>query len=164
MKSFIKKQLSHDVHPLVQFIKYGIVGGMATGVHILTFFFFAWQLFPCLTANDITVRLLGLSVEPMTEAIRAWNATLCNLCGFCTSNLFCYLLNRLFVFKPGKHHIFVEFLLFFGVSSISLVFATALQDQLIRHYSIQTTLAFGANILCALLVNYATRKFFIFKS
>jgi putative flippase GtrA len=164
MKTFLKKHLSHDVHPVVQFIKYGIVGGMSTGVHIVTFFLCAWQLFPCLTADDITVKIFRLSVDPMTDAMRACNANFCTVIGFCISNLFCYLLNRLFVFKPGKHHIMVEFLLFFGGSSISLVVATALQDQLIRHYSMQTTYAFGANIFCALLINYATRKFLIFKN
>lgn len=163
MITFIKKQLTHDAHPLVQFIKYGIVGGMATGVHIVTFFLVAWKLFPCLTANDITVKLLGLAVEPMSEAVRAWNALVCNVIGFCVSNVFCYILNRLIVFKPGRHHILLEFLLFFGVSAISLAIAGAVQTILIRYMGIQTTLAFGANILCALMINYATRKFIIFK-
>jgi putative flippase GtrA len=163
MITFLKKQLAHDAHPLVQFIKYGIVGGMATGVHIVTFFLFAWLLFPCLTANDITVKLLGMSVQPMTDSLRAFNALLCNIGGFCISNVFCYILNRLFVFKPGKHHILLEFLLFFGVSGISLAVAAGVQTLLIRYLAIQTTYAFGANILCALFINYATRKFIIFK-
>jgi putative flippase GtrA len=104
-----------------------------------------------------------MTVQPMTDSLRAFNALLCNICGFCVSNTFCYILNRLFVFKPGKHHIFVEFFLFFGVSAISLAVATGVQTLLIRYFSIQTTYAFGANILCALFINYATRKFIIFK-
>jgi putative flippase GtrA len=163
MIPFIKKHLAHDAHPFVQFIKYGIVGGIATGVHIVSFFLLAWLLYPCLTPNDITVKLLNLSVQPMTETLRAWNALLCNIGGFCVANFFCYLLNRLFVFKPGKHHIFLEFLLFFGASGISLAIAAGVQTLLIRTCAIQTTYAFGANICCALFINYATRKFIIFK-
>jgi putative flippase GtrA len=49
------------------------------------------------------------------------------------------------------------------VSAISLAVATGVQTLLIRYFSIQTTYAFGANILCALFINYATRKFIIFK-
>jgi len=164
MKSFIKKHLSHDVHPVVQFIKYGIVGGMSTGVHAVTFFLIAWLLFPCLTDKDPAVKLLGLTVEPMSDGVRALNALFCTIIGFTISNVFCYLLNRLFVFKPGKHHIILEFLLFFGVSAISQAVSTSIQTMLIGSFGIQTTYAFGANIICALLINYATRKFLIFKS
>jgi putative flippase GtrA len=75
----------------------------------------------------------------------------------------CYILNRLFVFKPGRHRWVVEFLLFFSVSGVSAALGTALQSVLIGRYGIETTPAFGANILCALLINYAMRKFVIFK-
>jgi len=182
MKTFLKKHLSHDVHPVVQFIKYGIVGGMATGLHAVTFFLVAWLLFPCLTEDDIAVKLfkfLGYTVSTLqgddhstvkllgglvTLSVRALNAIYCTIIGFTISNVFCYILNRLFVFKPGKHHIIREFLLFFGVSAISQIVSTSLQTVLINKMDIQTTYAFGANIFCALLINYATRKFLIFKS
>ena len=83
--------------------------------------------------------------------------------GFVTSNIFCYILNRLFVFKPGRHHVLVEFLLFFAVSGISAALGTAIQTLMITQYGVQTTFAFGANIICALVINYAMRKFVIFK-
>ena len=159
----IKKLLGHDTHPLVQFIKYGIVGGMATAIHIVTFFLCGWFFLPCLTQDDITVKLLGLTVPVITESTRAWNAGICTGTGFVTSNIFCYILNRLFVFKPGRHHVLVEFLLFFAVSGISAALGTAIQTILITQYGVQTTFAFGANIICALVINYAMRKFVIFK-
>ena len=161
--SVLKKHLGHDTHPAVQFIKYGIAGGMATATHIAAFFLCGWFLLPCLTQDDITVRLLGLTAPPISEAARAWNAGLCNALAFLVSNSLCYVLNRLFVFKPGRHHWALEFLLFFSVSGISMVIGTAVQTFLISHQGIQTTPAFGANILSALLINYAMRKFVIFK-
>jgi len=57
----------------------------------------------------------------------------------------------------------MEFLLFFAVSGISMVLGTTIQTFLITQAGVQTTLAFGANIICALFINYAMRKFVIFK-
>ena len=159
----LKHLLSHDTHPLVQFIKYGIAGGMATVAHISTFFLLGWFLLPCLTQDDITVKLLGLTAPVISEATRAWHAGFCNAGAFVVSNTVCYVLNRLFVFRPGKHHWAMEFLLFFAVSGVSMVIGTVIQTFLISHQGLQTTLAFGANIVCALLINYAMRKFVIFK-
>lgn len=161
--STIRKYLSHDAHPLVQFIKYGVVGGMSTGIHIVVFFLCGWFLLPCLKQDDITVRLLGLTVPEISESVRAWNAGWSSVIGFTLSNIFCYILNRLFVFKPGRHHWVLEFLLFFSVSAISMGLGLAIQTFLIAYQGMQTTLAFGANIICALLINYAMRKFVIFK-
>lgn len=159
----IQLLLRHDTHPLIQFVKYGIVGGLATATHIVVFFLCGWFLFPCLAPDDIFVRLLGLSVAEISESTRAWHAAWCNAIGFAISNTLCYLLNRLFVFKPGRHHPLVEFLLFFAVSGVSMALGTAVQSALIVRCGLQTTLAFGVNILSALMINYAMRKFVIFK-
>ena len=37
---------------LIQFIKYGIAGGLATVVHMFVFFLMAWKVCPALTAKD----------------------------------------------------------------------------------------------------------------
>jgi putative flippase GtrA len=163
MFSSLKKHLGHEAHPVVQFIKYGIAGGFATAAHIATFFFCGWFFLPCLTQNDIFVKLLGLTAPAISESVRAWHAGICNALAFFVSNTLCYILNRLFVFKPGRHHWVVEFLLFFAVSGVSMAIGTAIQTYLIAHHGMQTTLAFGANIICALFINYAMRKFVIFK-
>ena len=163
MIALLKKHLSHDAHPLVQFIKYGIAGGLATATHITAFFLCGLFFLPCLTQDDILVRLLGLTAPSISESTRVWNAGICNSIGFVIANAFCYALNRLFVFRPGKHHWSVEFLLFFAVSGISWAIGTTIQTVLIKYQGVQTTLAFGANIGCALLINYAMRKFVIFK-
>lgn len=174
MIEFLKKQLSHEASPLVQFIKYGIAGGAATATHILVFFLAGWFLFPCLTQGDIVVKFLHLTAPIAANADEAVNgmpflthralyALLCSTIGFVIANIFCYILNRLFVFKPGRHTWLVEFLLFFAASGLSLFLGTAIQTVLITHFGIQTTIAFGANMVSALLINYAARKFFIFK-
>ena len=159
----LKKHLSHDAPPIVQFIKYGVVGGMSTIVHMIMFFICGWFLFPCLTQDDIFVKVLGLTAPGIEESSR-WLLALYSTCiAFVVSNTFCYFLNILFVFKSGKHHPAVEFLLFFGVFGISMAIGSALQSWFIAHYAMQTTLAFGASIFTSLIINYAMRKFFIFK-
>lgn len=158
-----KKFLSHEASPFAQFIKYAAAGGIATGVHILVFFLAGWFLFPCLTQDDLMVKLFGLTAPDAGTANRALNASLCSTLGFLFSNAVCYLLNRLFVFTPGRHKWYVEILLFYAASGASLVFGTLIQTTLIQYFGIQTTLAFASNIFTALLINYAARKFFVFK-
>ncbi len=154
--------LSHDAPPLVQFIKYGLAGGVATAVHILIFFIAGFYLFPCVGQDDILVRLFGLTAPVVDEALRARYAVFSNATAFMLSNTVCYIINRLFVFKPGRHHIFIEFLLFFAVSAVSVGIGTVLMGILIKEFGIQTTYAFGANILSSLAINYMMRKFFVF--
>ena len=163
MINFLKRQLRHDAHPLVQFMKYGFVGGLATGINIVLAFWFGWKVFPCLRPDDWLVRLLGIPVVTPEESIRWLYAAYCSAIGFVFSNVMCYILNRLFVFKPGRHRVAVEFTLFFGVSGISWAIGTAIQSWLINGYQIQTSTAIAFNILIALLINYTMRKFVIFK-
>lgn len=159
----IAKLLSHEAGPAAQFVKYAVVGGIATATHVAIFFCCGWFLLPCLTQDDIAVRLLGLTAPAIPEAARAWNAGWCNAIAFLFSNTVCYLLNRLFVFVPGRHHWALECLLFFAVSGVSMVLGTAIQTYLIATHGMQTTMAFGANLVTSLLINYAMRRFVVFK-
>lgn len=155
--------LSHDAPPLVQFIKYGLAGGLATAVHILTFFLAGFLLFPCVNQDDVLVRLLGLTAPVVAEALRARYAVFSNVTAFVIANTVCYLINRWFVFRPGRHHILLEFGLFFAVSGVSVAIGSVLMGVLIQQFDMQTTYAFGANILSSLAINYVMRKFFVFQ-
>jgi putative flippase GtrA len=155
--------LSHDAPPFVQFIKYGLAGGVATVTHVLAFFLAGFFLFPCVSAEDPLVKLFGLVAPAVEEALRARYAVFSNLAAFLISNTVCYVMNRLFVFRPGRHHIVIEFLLFLAVSAVSMTVGTTLMGILIKQFGVQTTYAFGANILSSLAINYVMRKFFVFK-
>lgn len=155
--------LSHDAPPFVQFIKYGLAGGLATVTHIVAFFLVGFLVFPCVSPEDPLVKLFGLAAPAVDEALRARYAVFSNLAAFMISNTVCYIMNRLFVFKPGRHHIVIEFLLFLAVSAISMTVGTTLMGVLIKHFGVQTTYAFGANVLSSLLINYVMRKFLVFK-
>ena len=155
--------LSHDAPPLVQFVKYGLAGGLATVTHVLAFFLVGFLLFPCVTDHDPLVKLFGLVAPAVDEALRARHAVFSNVVAFFVSNTVCYLANRWFVFRPGRHHVVIEFLLFLAVSAVSMIIGTTLMGVLIQRFGIETTYAFGANILSSLAINYVMRKFFVFK-
>jgi putative flippase GtrA len=82
---------------------------------------------------------------------------------FLVANMVAYILNIIWVFERGRHHIVVEIFFFYLVSGISTVFGTMLMGALIRRFGILTTHAFAANIVTAVMINYAMRKFFIFQ-
>lgn len=136
---------------------------MATAIHIAVFFALGWFCFPCLTESDIVVRLLELELPPVDESCRSVYALVCSTCGFVVSNVTCWILNRLFVFTPGRHSKLVEFLLFFSASGLSLVVGSSLQTYLIAHFGVQTSLAFASNIFSSLAINFAARKLIVFK-
>jgi len=159
---------SHDAHPVLQFVKYGIAGGLATGTHMVVFFAAAWWLFPALTATDPFVRLFALvdvsvPVPEIGDAVRS-NRVLYNNCiAFLFSNAVAYIINILWVFRRGRHGWLKEMLLFFAVSAFSMACGSVLAFGMVRWMGAETTYAFAANIVASVLINYAARKFFIFK-
>ncbi len=161
LRVMLKRFLGRDAGHLAQFIKYGMAGGVATLTHIVVFYALGWRLLPCLTADDLMVRLLR--VAPVVVENRALNAAMATVLAFLVSNAVAYSLNVLFVFKNGRHHWVLEILFFYAVSGVSMLIGTTLQSLLIARYELMTTLAFGTNIIASLLINYAMRKFFIFK-
>ena len=154
---------SGTAHPFIQFCEYAAVGVFATLVNIATFSAFAWYVFPCITADDFVAKLFGLVPPAVDEAARARLSAYCSVAGFVTSDVVCYLINRAFVFKPGRLPAWLEFLSFTAVGAFAALLGTALQAWLIARFGAQTSLAFLVCVLTALAFNYVLRKFFIFK-
>jgi len=152
-----------DSPALIQFIKYALVGGLATGVHILIFHLIAWKVFPSLQEKDHAVRLLKLKIHRINDATRSRNSMIGNFIAFLVANMVAYICNVLFVFQAGKYHVVIEILLFYAVSGVSAALGTTLMGILIRRFGLLTTYAFSANIVTAVMFNYAMRKFFIFQ-
>ena len=152
-----------SAHPVVQFAKYGFVGGLATLVHVASFSAVAWWVFPCVTDSDIVVKLFGLTAPVVEESIRARLTVQSNVCAWAVSNCFCYVLNRLFVFKPGRLPVAAEFLAFSAVGFFSMFVGSAAMAWLVAKFSVQTSIAFATNLVASLAFNYVLRKFFIFK-
>jgi putative flippase GtrA len=154
--------LGKDSGNLLQFIKYGISGCLATAIHITIFHLVAWKVFIALQTEDWFVKVFHLPVERLDDATRSRNSMLSNATAFIVSNLAAYLLNIYWVFVPGRYHWIVEIALFYLVSGVSIGIGTSIMGVLIRRFGMLTSYAFTANIFAALMINYAMRKFFIF--
>lgn len=155
-------------HPFVQFFKYGLVGGMATGVDMAAFFLAAWFIFPALTETDLFVRLFGafgvaVPVVDIDQGLRANRQLYDNLIAFIFSNTFCYIVNALWVFQPGRHSRLKEFGLFFAASGVSSGAGILIADVLVRMAGMQTSVSYIAKIVASVLINYVARKKFVFK-
>ena len=120
-------------------------------------------MFFALQADDWFVRLLNLPLQEVDDATRSRNSMKANVVAFLIANFVAYLINIYWVFVPGRYHWIVEVGLFYLVSAVAIVIGSALMGFLIRRFGVLTTYAFGCNIVAALLINYAMRKFFIFK-
>jgi putative flippase GtrA len=147
---------------VIQFIKYGLAGGLATLTHIVIFHLIGWKIFPALQEKDHAVRIFKLKIRAVNDYSRARNSMICNCLAFLVANMVAYITNVLWVFHGGRHHIFIEILLFYAVSGISVFLGTILMGILIKRFGLLTTYAFGANIFTAVMINYVVRKFFIF--
>ena len=170
MKAFVKKILSHDAPPLIQFIKYGAVGVLSTFIQMAVFYLLACTVILCLNSEDAFLKLLDYFnidsksiVVNISDSTRAWRAAFATGIGFVIANVFCWIMNRLFVFKPGRHKWYIEFFLFFSTALIALFTGIAIQTVLIKFAGWTTSSAFILEIVSSFAINYIVRKFFIFK-
>lgn len=163
MANVLQQFLRRDAHPAVQFIKYGMAGGLATAVDLALTFFLSWKFLPALTSSDKLVTLTGIAITPVAESSRWVNYFIdCGL-AFLVANFVAYVANVLWVFEPGRHSRRKEIALFYLVSGLSFVIGTGLAAALIRFGGLETSYAKIVNMFASVMINYAGRKFFIFK-
>lgn len=164
----LKKILSYDSGPFWQFAKYGLVGVMATCVQTAVFYMLASTCMKCLGADDWAVKFLALPSTEFTGA-EPWYASRGTIAaeatavGFFIANVFCWLMNRAFVFRPGRFLWYVEFGMFFGVAAFATLVALFVMKLLIDSFGLMTSMAVAIEILVSFCINYIVRKFFIFK-
>jgi len=164
----LKRILSHDSGAFWQFVKYGAVGVMATAVQTAIFYILASTCLKCLAPDDVAVRLLGLPHAEFTgaepwHASRGMNACIATAAGFVAANVFCWLMNRAFVFRPGKYKWHVEFAMFFGAAAFATLAALGVMKVLIDALGMMTTWAVIIEVVVSFTVNFFIRKFFIFR-
>lgn len=158
-----RKFLSHDSGPFAQFVKYGAIGVASTLVQMLVFYVLASTCCRCLGPDDWAVKLFGLPAVEETRFVRGFRFAVDTAIGFSVANVFCWLMNRAFVFRPGKFVWYKEFAMFFGAAAGAMAIATGLSWMLIHLAGLQTTIAVLIEVAVSFLVNFIARKFFIFK-
>jgi len=160
---FLEKILRGKSHALAQFFKYVLCGGVAMLSDMVVFFLAAWLVVPCLTADEGLVRLFDLDVPTISDSVRTFRFCVANGLAFIVSNLVAYLLNVRFVFARGRHGRVTEIALFYLVSAVSVGLGTAGGALLIRLFGLSTSVSYVAKVVATTLINFAARKFIIFK-
>ena len=163
MFDWFRKVLSHDCGPFWQFVKYGVIGVMATCVQAAVFYLMAATCLKCLSSDDWAVKMLGLPSVAVADSVRAWRFAAATVVGFCVANVFCWLMNRWFVFRAGRFRWYVEFLWFLSVSAFAMFLATFLSGVLINSFGLMTSVALLIEVVVSFLFNYFIRRFIIFK-
>jgi len=159
-----RKFLSHDSGPFAQLVKYGAIGVASTVVQMLAFYLLASTCCRCLGPDDWSVKWFGLPSVDVPHVVRGFRFAVNTVLGFSVANVFCWLMNRAFVFRPGKFAWYKEFALFFGAAAGAMVLATGIAWVLINWAGLQTSAAVAIEVVVSFLVNFVARKFFIFKS
>ena len=86
----------------------------------------------------------------------------CNVVAFLGANVLAYVLNFMWVFERGRHSRSLEIILFLSVSFFSFVVGTLLASVAL-HKGVHLYVAKSADIVTAIFVNYACRKWIVFK-
>ena len=159
----VREILSHDSGPFWQFVKYGVIGVLSTCVQTGVFYVLAATALKCLAPGDWAVRLLHLPSVEVSDSVRALYFGVDTAASFVVANVFCWLMNRWFVFRPGKFRWYAEFAMFFGAATFATVVAIGVSSLLIRYAGLMTTLAVAIEVLVSFFVNFFVRKFFIFR-
>lgn len=158
-----RRFLSHDSGAFAQFVKYGAIGVASTLVQMLVFYLLASTVCRCLGPDDWAVKWCGLPAVELSRFMRGLRFAVDTAIGFSGANVFCWLMNRAFVFRPGKFVWYKEFGMFFGAAAGAMAVATGLSWALIHLVGLQTSVAVAIEVVVSFLVNFFIRKFVIFK-
>jgi putative flippase GtrA len=145
----IVKFVQNKTHVTVQFIKYGLAGVVATGVHVVVF-----------TILNETVLPAGLSEE---NAERGWNFFWSFSIAFIVASGVAYDLNRRWVFQSGRHTRLVELALFFSFATIAYLLGTPLGAFLVSKYPLNEYVVYFLVLTASVLVNFLGRKLVVFQ-
>lgn len=150
-------------HPVIQFVKYGIGGVLATIADLSVFSALAWKIFPCLKEDELVVRLFSIEIPQVDDSARAMNYASAKVISFLFANFVAYLVNIAWVFERGKYSYRMEIFLFYAVSIVSFILGTLVGMGLIYFLNFSAGLSYVANTVASVMINYICRKRFIFK-
>ncbi|MEX2608115.1 MAG: GtrA family protein [Kiritimatiellia bacterium] len=170
VKGWLRAILSRDPHPLLQFIRYGVAGGLAMVANVLFFAVCIEWVFPIPEGADpetVTASFqwgeLGPWLRDLGRDPRVANFVKANAAAFLAANAVAYVLNFKWVFESGRHSRGLEITLFLTVSFISFLLGTALASVMVGSYGMNEYVAKAGDVVAAILINYVCRKFLIFK-
>ncbi len=142
---------SREAHPAMQFVKYGLCGVTALTLHTVIFLLCCRYVIPGLESNCPDDYQRALASLPN------------NGIAFLFSNMLVYWLNTKWVFQQGRHGVLKEFFFFSLVNLPGVLCGGLVQFWITKVLGWPTIVAIGGFVLPSVLINFACRKFFIFK-
>ena len=139
-----------EVHPFIQFFKYAVCGVVATAVHATFFFLSAKYLIPGLESN----------CPDQWERAKASIGN--NGVALIFSNTVAYILDRLWVFTPGRHSAVYEFLYFTLVNMPGVISGGMVSYWVTAKLGWPPWAALIGFVLPNVAINFICRKVFIF--
>ncbi len=156
-RTILARVRARNVPPLIQFGVYGLCGGLATVVFVGLTVYLSYHVFPAMDRMIV-------DGAPITDQLRARNLLINNTIAFAVANVVAYGTNILFVFQTGRHHPMMEFLYFTAGNAIAFLISQFAGPWLVHAYGLPTAAAIATSIFASVLLNFAIRKLFVFKS
>jgi putative flippase GtrA len=156
LRTILARIRARKVPWLIQFCVYSLCGGLATAVFVGLTVYLSYHVFPAMDGMIV-------AGAPITDQLRARNLLINNTIAFVVANVVAYVTNILFVFHTGRHHPVMEFLYFTAGGTVSFLISQFAGPWLVHVYGLPTAVAIVTNIVAAVFLNVAMRKFFIFK-
>ena len=141
---------SRQAPPAIQFLKYAICGLGGLVIHVSIYLGLLHFVWPHLNQPNL---------DDWTRAKATFAPT---AVAFLFSNAFVYWLNMKWVFTPGRHSPWKEFLLFTVVNLPGALTGTFAQAALVYFLHWPKAAAILGFVLPNVLINFLCRKFFIF--
>ena len=180
LKTILARIRARDVPPLIQFGLYGLCGGLATATSIGIVVSFSTTFIPAYEGMKVAAQPLlrggsfsllwpapdanTSSAMEITNQIRSLNLLVNNCIAFLIANVVAYVSNIMIVFKTGRHHPVLEFLYFTMVSGVAFGLSQVAGPWLVNRFGLPTNAAILTNLVTSMLLNFAGRKLFVFKS
>lgn len=145
----VQRFIENKSQTSVQFVKYAIAGAIGTAIHFAIF-----------TLLNETALPANISRE---GAERGWNFFWAFTIAFFLANIVGYIINRRWVFQPGRHSRLVEISLFYFLALTAFLLGTPLGAYLVAKFPLNEYLVYLLVTISSALVNFLGRKFLVFK-
>lgn len=160
-QSWCKQQLLRKDSLKGQILKYFLCGGLVVLTERVIFYTLGLSMIPIFKPSDPIVEYFGITITAVSEIVQSRNIWIVKTICWVSANLIAYLLNRWFVFEPGRHKKNKEVVLFFIFALPQFIFI-GLTDFLVR-LGWEVTYADYSMMFLAAIINFLVRKFLIFK-
>ena len=140
------RKIKNEVLRIMRYVVSGLAG---TGTYALVF-----------AGLNETILSAGADIAGTTRGL---NFFIANSLAFLASSILVYLLNRHWVFMPGRHSKTKEIILFYGVAIIAFLISTSIGTYFVNIVVLNEYIAGLVTIILSVGINFVGRRWLVFK-